>query len=55
MYRGSAEPGQRRPPRSDEAYSERRNERYPDTQQVFVGNLPVDIAEFALKKFFGSK
>lgn len=49
--RGSAEPG-RRPMRSEETYGDRRNERFPDAQQVFVGNLPSDIAELELRRFF---
>lgn len=33
----------------------RNNEKYPDTQQVFVGNLPHDISDLGLKRFFNGK
>lgn len=32
----------------------RRNPRYPDSHQLFVGNLPHDIDESELKEFFMS-
>ena len=33
----------------------RRGEVFPDSQQVFVGNLPMDISEPWLKQFFQRK
>ena len=66
LYRSSVEPNKKpparfegedssRPRRFEEGHRERRNELYPDTQQVFVGNLPHDVADLELRRFFGSK
>lgn len=44
-------PSARQPPR-DYGVDRRTNERFPDNQQVFVGNLPQDVAELQLKNFF---
>lgn len=48
-----------KPSRVDDssALGERRPEKikYPDSQQVFVGNLPTHISDFELRDFFRSK
>jgi RNA recognition motif-containing protein len=37
-----------------ENMSDRRGARYPDSHQLFVGNLPHNVAEQELRKFFES-
>jgi len=54
--RSSVEPGSgftKRPPSGfDDRVNRRNNENYPDNHQVFVGNLPVDINELGLRRYF---
>ena len=45
--------GSSRPPMGDEDMRQR--SRYPDTQQLFVGNLPHTISEEELTSYFESK
>ena len=59
-FRSSVEPGSgypnKRPPSGyDDRMNRRNNENFPDNQQVFVGNLPMDISELGLKRFFNRK
>lgn len=51
ILRPDIAPSARQPPR-DYGVDRRTNERFPDNQQVFVGNLPQDVAELQLKNFF---
>ena len=55
-HRASVEPASR-PPRHEypDRGDRRTNERFPDNHQVFVGNLPQDIADLQLKRFFTGK